>query len=423
MNQDRDIAWNDQGRLDGASELDRIHAAVVQKERIESDLRRSRVMEAVGALASGVAHDFNNLLYIILGYAELAQDSLPEEDPTRKFIDEIIVANRKASDLVKRLQSFSRGSDADLASRSIEQAVNRGVKSLRKSLPEGVEIVTEFDGSDAILQANESAVTHLSRILITNAVEALEGERGRISVSLKRKLLNTQEALGRLNLRPGPYLVLEVKDTGRGMETTTLDRIFDPYFTTKTEAKGAGLGLTMAFGIVRNHRGQIDVTSRFGEGTRVRIYFPLNRCGVNEDRSHLEGDERILLVDDDRLVCEIMKNSLEKLGYRVTLATSGHEAIGIVRENPAAPDLVVTDQVMPNLTGIEVARAIREIRPDLPVILCTGFSDSLQVDELAEAGIREMFLKPVVIQDLALAVRKHVKTVSDTIFRAAKNGV
>jgi PAS domain S-box-containing protein len=380
-----------------------------EKDQLEARLLQLQKIEAIGALAGGIAHDFNNILYPILGFAELMQEDLPPDSPFRMNVHEIISGAKRASDLVKQILTFSRGTNQDLMAISPRLMVKEAVKLARSTLPSTISIEQQIDPKTHLILADPTQIHHVVMHLITNAYHAMQELGGLLKVSLKNVDIK-EENSAFADLSPGPHVLLSVADTGIGISRVILDRIFDPYFSTKPKDKGTGLGLSIVFGIVKSYLGEIVVHSTLGEGTTVDVYFPavkaLPEVAVKEAVSNRGENERILLVEDEEQILRLEKQMLERLGYAVTAFTSSVDALKTFSADPAAFDLVITDMTMPWMTGERLNQEISMIRRDLPVILCTGFSEYMSAEKAEAFGMKGFLMKPVVKSELAEIVRK-----------------
>ncbi|MBN1103634.1 MAG: PAS domain S-box protein [Deltaproteobacteria bacterium] len=382
-----------------------------EKGRLEGLLRQTQKMEALGALAGGIAHDFNNILAAIIGHTEIAQLQIPEKSKAKKSLENVLRASERAKDLVRQILAFSRQQAQELKPVPLGSVVREGLKLLRASLPATIEMRHENEKEIGIVKADPTQIYQILMNLCTNAAHAMEENGGVLDISLEKAEIDAAFAANHAGMRPGPYLRMAVRDTGKGMVPETLERIFEPYFTTKDKGKGTGLGLSVVHGIVKAHGGAVMVESEPGKGTTVSVYFP--RIGHRPPA--LEQDlteplptcrERILFVDDEPELVNMTREMLQPLGYEVFSTTSSVEALRLFREQPDRFDLVITDLTMPHMTGDRLARRMLRIRPDIPIILCTGYSEILTEDKAREMGIQEFVMKPLIRNDLALNIRK-----------------
>ena len=375
---------------------------------LEDQLRQAQKMEALGTLASGIAHDFNNVLAAILGYIELARFDVGEENPARKSIDQIYKASNRARNLVSHILAFCRPSEQYKTPVFMQQIINESLEMLRATLPSSIEIRQSMTTKHFTIEADTTQVHQILMNLCTNASHAM-GEGGELFISLDVASYSELEMDGFHDVEPCKYMRLTVQDTGSGMSPEVKKRIFDPYFTTKEKGQGSGMGLAVVHGIVKAHQGFIRVESREGEGSSFAIYFPVSdqQAGwegdVYEEPDH--GSERILFVDDEPALAELGWAMLKRLGYNVRAFSDSEEALEHFKENPFAYDVVISDLTMPKLTGVAFVRELRVLRSDIPIIVCTGYSESLSADEISSAGIDFLLMKPIEIRELAASIR------------------
>jgi PAS domain S-box-containing protein len=382
---------------------------ITERKNLQMHLQKAQKMEAIGNLAGGIAHDFNNILSPIIGYAEILMEELPAKRPEHEYAQEIFIAGKRGSDLVKQILAFSRQSEPTFKPVHMQQVLKEVLKLSRSTIPADIKIVDDLKNDCKPVLADATQLHQIAMNLITNAYHAVEPAGGQITVRLKESHLTEVDADAG-NMEPGCYALLTVADTGCGIDPAIISRIFDPYFTTKEQGKGTGLGLAVVYGIVKKHGGDIRVQSTPGKGTTFEVLFPQIKkdClnAVLEKSEKLEnGSERILLVDDEEPIAKLEKQMLERLGYHVTMRTSSIEALAAFKARPDAFDLVVSDMTMPNMTGDRLAREMTSIRPDMSVILCTGFSERLNRKSARAAGIKGLLMKPVVRSDMARMVR------------------
>ena len=388
-----------------------VHTAkdISEQKKMEQQFRQAQKMEAMGTLAGGIAHDFNNILAAIIGFGDLAVADLPPGSRAGEDLNEVLAAADRAKTLVKQILSFSRQVERDQQPILIHLIVKEALKLLRASIPTTIEIRSEIDTDCGPVMADPTQIHQVLMNLCTNAYHAM-ADGGILAVGLKKGQNIPVDPLGRLGLPSSACVVLEVSDTGCGMDQNTVERIFDPYFTTKAEGKGTGLGLAMVHGIVVSHHGRITVDSEPGRGSTFRVYLPrlatgVTRTAMEKNEPCPTGDERILVVDDEKPVVRVTSLSLQNLGYRVVSFSSSEEAVAEFRSRPDDFDLIITDMAMPRMSGAQLTREVLLIRPDMPIILCTGYSESINDERARELGIRKFLLKPVVRKTLATAVR------------------
>jgi len=387
------------------------HQAEEARARLESQLQRAQKMEALGTLAGGIAHDFNNILGAIIGYSHLIRSDLPDASVPKENIGKVIKAAHRARDLVRQILAFSRQAAPERKPVRLAALINETLSLLRAGLPATIEIRRDLRaGNDSVL-ADPSQLHQVLMNLCTNAGHAMRERGGTITV-----LLDTVEAdpttIGTLpSLPASPCLRLSVSDTGHGIPPEILERIFEPFFTTKPVGEGTGLGLSVAQGIIKNHGGDITVTSQPGSGTTFHIFLPQapNASDSAHETTILRakgGNEHILFVDDEEALVDIATQRLARLGYRVTTFTDSQAALEAIKTSSATFDALVTDQTMPTLTGLALAREARQRRPDLPIFICTGYSETLHASELSALGRCETVMKPMDPDSMSVALRR-----------------
>jgi len=378
------------------------------RKSLEVQLRQAQKMEALGTLAGGIAHDFNNVLAAILGYIELARFDVDETSPARKSIDQIYKASQRARNLVGHILSFSRQSMHEKRPVFMQQIISESLELLRASLPSTIEIKQSMTSKMFPIEADGTQIHQILMNLCTNASHAMP-DGGTLSIVLDVVTFNELEAHGFVDLEPGAYMKLWVKDTGSGMDPEVKKRIFDPYFTTKGKGQGTGMGLSVVHGILKAHGGAVHVASEVGEGSSFYLYFPICKGRAGEEAVAVaglaKGHERILFVDDEPDLAELGMTMLERLGYTVTSVTDSQKALDLFTSSPDEYDLVVTDLTMPKMTGVPFARKVKSVRPDVPVIICTGYSDSVSAGDVSEAGIDYLLMKPLEIRELSASIR------------------
>jgi PAS domain S-box-containing protein len=382
-----------------------------EKEQLEAQLRHAHKMEAVGTLAGGIAHDFNNILAAVIGYAEMALTDVPRFSPIQDYLQQVLKAGHRAKDLVKQILSFSRMHKCqERVPLEIAPIVNEALKLMRASLPTTIEIRQVIDTETAVVLADATEIHQVVVNLCTNAAQAMEETGGLLEVSLSEVVVVPEASGVPKDLNHGRYLRMTVSDTGHGMDPTILDRIFDPYFTTKPIGKGSGLGLAVVHGIVKRHQGAIDLRSMPGKGTIFTLYLPMveSKASVQGDLDTPipRGNERILFVDDERALADLGQQMLEHLGYSVLTKTSSIEALQLFEAQPERFDLVITDYTMPQMTGATLAEEAMRVRPDIPVILCTGFTERITEEQSRDMRIAAFVLKPLNLRDMAQVVRR-----------------
>ncbi len=388
-----------------------IHRDITREVRLEADLQQARKMEAIGLLAGGIAHDFNNILAAIMGFTELSLLKISADSPIRENLDQVLKASERASEVVKQILTFTRQRVPERKLIGTVSIVCDTMKLLRSSLPSTIEICEDFTvkpGEDVVL-ADPGQINEVLMNLGANAGHAMKAKGGTLTVKLSR-VADVSRFPAHPGSKDGPHLCLTVSDTGHGMDSAVLERIFDPYFTTKGPGEGTGLGLSVVQGIVKAHGGAITVRSEPGQGAAFCVFLPLHEDSKAVDAKVSAplpaGNERILLVDDEKDLVVMCKEMLEMLGYCVTAKTSSPEALDVFRAKPDAFDLVITDMTMPHLTGKELTEKIIACRSDTPIILCTGLFDLISENQAKEAGVREFVAKPYEMRTLAGAIRR-----------------
>ncbi|MEW6521714.1 MAG: response regulator [Thermodesulfobacteriota bacterium] len=405
---------DEQGNITSALEvvvpINERKRAEKERREIEAQLRQAQKMESVGTLAGGIAHDFNNILTAVLGYADMVREELIPGSRTLMLQQEVINAGLRAKELVKQILTFSRQTEHDFKPLQLHLIIKETLQLLRASIPTTIEIRQDIHTCCGAVLADPTQIHQVMLNLCTNASYAMQGKGGVLKVSLQEIQIGPEDQLATLELQPGRYVQLAVSDTGAGIRPEDMEKIFEPYFTTKPANEGTGLGLSVVHGIVKSHKGRITVFSEPGKGTVFNLYFPcipvLDEKGEAAVAEPLPGgNEHILVVDDEEFVIKIVRFILENLGYRITATTSSLEALRLFEQQPADFDLVITDMTMPQLTGADLASKLLAIRADMPIILCTGFNELINEETARDIGIRVFALKPVSKKDLAEMVR------------------
>ena len=378
--------------------------------KYERQLQQVLKIQAIGTLAGGIAHDFNNILFPIVGYTELTMDEVSEDSVAHKNLEEILKAAHRAKNLVQQILTFSRQSDQERKPIKAQNIITETLRLLRASIPASIEIIHKIQDDCGHIMGDPTQIHQVIMNLCTNAYQAMQDKGGKLEVILTEIDVGYEEMIDKVGMQPGKHLRLLVKDEGCGMEASVLDRIFEPYYTTKEQGKGTGLGLSVIHGIVKNHRGDITVKSTPGKGTIFQVYLPLIE-DVDPDVEFestdgaIKGEERILLVDDEEQIVAMEQQMLENLGYRVTARTDSAEALKVFAEHPQNFDLVITDMTMPHMTGDQLAQKMLDIEPNIPVILCTGFNQGITEEKALAMGIQKFVMKPVVKKELATTIR------------------
>jgi len=380
-----------------------------ERAKLQAQLNQAQKMEAIGVLAGGIAHDFNNILGVILGYADMAREDAPPDSLFAKDLERVVSSAHRAKDLVKQILAFSRQSTVDRIPMKLQPIVKESLKLLRASIPSTIAIAADFQSHDGVVLADPTQVHQIVINLCTNAFHAMEQTGGTLSVTLKTVSIDAQSATAAGHISAGEYVVLTVSDTGTGIGPEIIDKIFDPYFTTKEIGRGTGMGLSITHGIISSYHGAITVDSILGQGSTFHVYLPIlheEAAESAESAAVLSGRGRILFVDDEELLVEMGKSMLERLGYEVSTSTGSAEALATFTADPEHFDLVITDQTMPEMTGTDLAIRMLAIRPDLPIILCTGFSQLVNEESAKAIGIREFALKPLSKASIGHLIRK-----------------
>jgi PAS domain S-box-containing protein len=383
---------------------------VTDRTRLEAQLRQAQKMEALGTLAGGIAHDFNNILTAILGYTELALVTLPAESPPWHHLQTVQQAGQRAAALVQQILTFSRRTEPERTPTQLQLLMQDTLRFLRATLPTTIALHQDLDARAGMVLADASQLRHVLLHLCTNAAHAMRESGGALHVRLEALRVPTEDVTATPSLGAGPYVRLTVQDTGHGMPPAIQERIFEPFFTTKGPGEGTGMGLAVVHGIIASHGGAITVESAPNHGTTVRVYLPasveLPVARVRPEAPVPHGRARILFVDDEQALADLGHALLTALGYEVVAVTSSLEAVAVFQAAPERFDLVITDYTMPQLTGEALAHALRGIRPTLPIILCTGFSETMTAERAQAVGIDAFCLKPVVLQELEQTIRR-----------------
>lgn len=382
---------------------------ITEQKELEARLQQAQKMESIGTLAGGIAHDFNNILAIIIGNTELALDDIPERERARFNLDEIRTAALRAKDVVIQLLSFARKTKLEQKAIKLIPVVKDSIKLLRATIPVSIDIRQNMTASSDTIFADPTQIHQIIINLCTNASHAMQETGGILGIKVKNVFFKEQSDAPHPDLLSGSYVKLTVSDTGQGIHPEVKDRIFDPYFTTKEVGKGTGMGLSVVHGIVNNYGGTISVESEVGEGTTFYVYFPVAEEEAMIETETIEkvakGNERILFVDDDNSLIYVCRYRLERLGYKVETKTNPVEALEFFRSNPDEFDLIITDMTMPQMTGDHLVKEILRIRPDTPIILCTGFSEKIDEEKAKRIGVSEYIEKPIDKRDFAIKIR------------------
>jgi PAS domain S-box-containing protein len=381
------------------------------REKLEAQLRQAQKMEAIGTLAGGIAHDFNNILSVIIGTANLLEfsDGLAEAD--RSGLQQILTAAERARQLVKQILTFSRLGEQQRLLVNLKPVVKETFNFLKATLPSSIEVRQSIHADVGAILADPTQMQQVLMNLCTNAAHAMESqETGVLEIGMEKAWIPPEQARFEPDVEPGEFVKLTVADTGPGIESWVRERMFEPYFTTKRTGKGTGLGLSVVHGIVKAHGGFIKVYSEAGKGTHFHVFLPVaegdGKTAALKDTRLPRGSETILVVDDEKALTDMAQLLLEHLGYRVETRTSPLEAIEAFRANPGKYHGVITDMTMPQMNGLNLSKKLLEIRADLPILLCTGFSDAANEEKARAVGIREFAFKPLALSDFAKTLRK-----------------
>ncbi|MBT3175430.1 MAG: response regulator [Desulfobacula sp.] len=394
----------------GAVIIEGLMEDVTQLKKIEARLHQAQKIKALGTLSGGIAHDFNNILSSVIGFGELAMEDAQPETLLYDNLNEILIAGRRAKDLVKQIMTFSRHDEQEKIQAPLNPMVKESIRMLRSTIPTAIEIRERISQTMLSIHANPSQIHQVLINLVTNASHAVD-ENGVIEISLEPITLDDSIQEQNTDLLPGRYAQIIVSDNGCGIAPEHLGQIFDPYFTTKDQDKGTGLGLAVAHGIVKIHKGQITAYSEMDKGTTFNVYLPLSNQAVplksNQPPEELPmGTEHVLIVDDEVPIVKMQKRHLSLLGYTVETQTSSLEALKIIRQSPDRFDLIITDMNMPNMTGEKLALSIKKIRPDMPVILCSGFSEKVNAKTADQMPVDGFLMKPMDQKKMTNLIRK-----------------
>ncbi|MFH1981402.1 MAG: ATP-binding protein [Pseudomonadota bacterium] len=396
--------------IEGAERLLSIAVNITEQRKYEMRLQNTQRMESIGNLAGGIAHDFNNILFPIIGMSELLVEDLPSGSVERENAEVIFRAGKRGSDLVKQILAFSRQSEQKKMPIRVQHILKEVMKLSRSAIPMNINITQDIQSDCPMVEADPTQVHQIAMNLITNAYHAVEPKSGEIAVRLRQVEIGSYEPDVE-KLLPGRYALLSVSDTGVGIDPAIMEKIFEPYFTTKEKDKGTGLGLAVVYGIVKDHHGDIRIYSELEKGTTFNVYLPImaqaeNAVSIEGKEKSPTGHERILLVDDEEAIAKLERQMLERLGYKVTMRVNSLEALETFKTKPDLFDLVISDMTMPNMTGDRLAREMITIRPEIPIIICTGFSERLDPVKAASIGVRGFLMKPIVKAEMAKTIRK-----------------
>lgn len=392
---------------------------ITERRAMQSQLHLARKMESIGTLVGGIAHDFNNILYMIMGNAELALEDVPAWNPAHDQLQEIKKAGSRAADIVNQLLNFSRKADQDLKPIDLIQVIDDALKFMRSSLPSNIIIGKHLPETETVIRADPAHIHQLVINICTNALQAMEGSGGVIDISVRTDFLPNDFSNKHPKLKSGYYAVIEISDSGPGIDPTIIHRIFDPYFTTKAFGKGSGMGLAVVHGIAKNHGGVVTAESPPGKGAVFTIHLPmLDDKGLPESKASEEipcGTESILFIDDEASIVNMNRQILERLGYQVDTRMNPEDALNLFQSRPQAYDLVITDMTMPQMTGVQLAERLKTLRSDIPVIICTGYSSLIDAKKASELEMDAYVMKPITKRAIATTIRSVLNKVRGAV--------
>jgi nitrogen-specific signal transduction histidine kinase/CheY-like chemotaxis protein len=382
---------------------------ISERKQLEEKLIQAQKMEAIGTLAGGIAHDFNNILSSIIGYTELSLYNVEKGTLLQSNLQEVLIAGQRAADLVKQILTFSRQTDQEEKPVQVKSIVKETLKLIRASIPSTIDIKQNIH-SDALVMGDSTQIHQVLMNLCTNAAHAMEKTGGVLKIDLLDVNLDSESISNHPDLKPGPYISLNVTDTGLGIHSNVMEKIFDPFFTTKEKGEGTGMGLSVVHGIVHSHGGTIYAYSEPGKGSTFKVFLPVIERYLKPedkiDRPIPTGTERILFIDDEPAIVKMGKQILESLGYDVTARNSSLDALDLFKEKTDRFEIVITDMTMPYMTGEDLAKKLMRIKSDIPVILCTGFSAGMDEKKAMDLGIRAFISKPIFKREIAETIRK-----------------
>ena len=408
-----DVRMESQGGNDSDGRLTQVRSVlwdITEQEKLRKRMQRMEKMEALGTLAGGIAHEFNNFLSVISINTESVLLDMEEASPPPNPLQAVLGAVKRGKDLVQQIISFSRQKPQERKPMKMSPAMEEGLKFLRNSLPANIEIQKDLAAEADTIVGDPTEVHQILMNLCSNASHAMREEGGVLGVKLTPVQMGAGEAAQYPGLKPGPYLRLTVSDTGRGIPPELMEKIFDPFFTTKKTGEGTGMGLAVVHGLVKSYGGAITVRSEPGRGSTFEVFIPRADSGpeprMSAARAFSLGNERVLLVEDEEIQLRSFEGMLQRLGYRVTSRRNGLDALAEFETHPDNYDLVITDQTMPKMTGVQLAKALLEVRPSIPVILCTGYSEIIDAEAAKELGVREFVMKPFSVAQFSATIRK-----------------
>ncbi|MGE0083730.1 MAG: response regulator [Desulfococcaceae bacterium] len=401
------IAW------DGNPAILAILRDVTLQHKLEEKMQQTQKMEAIGTLAGGIAHDFNNILGVIMGYTELSLRDIGNTETVKRNLGQVLKASERARELVGQILTFSHRSEQEFKPVNLNPIARETLKLLRASLPRTIEIRQRIHAENLTIFSTPIQIHQILMNLCTNAAHAMEEKGGILEISAEPFNISSDTQWQEHSLVPGDYVRITVSDTGCGIDKSIINKIFDPFFTTKGMGRGTGMGLAVVHGIVKSLKGAVHVDSQPGKGSTFEVFLPrilYKAASEKKGNIHLfTGNGRILFVDDEELLIEVGKQMLERLGYEVECCNDPVNALKIFRKDPAKYDLILSDMTMPRMTGDMLAREMLKIRPDIPIILCTGYSEHMSEEKAKDIGIKTMLLKPLDISRLALVIHQVMK--------------
>jgi signal transduction histidine kinase len=388
---------------------------IEEQKRLESQLLQAQKMEAIGTMAGGIAHDFNNILGAIVGYAELSTFKVDDGSKVYGYLQQILVAAERGKNTVSQILTFSRKNEPEKKPVHLEPIIDETLDLLKSSLPSTIKITKHLEHTTAAVIANPNQIQQVLMNLCSNAAHAMSGSEKQpvLEIELKEISLSPEQLVSFNGLKKGRYFKLSISDTGHGIDHAIQDRIFEPFFTTKGNNSHSGMGLAVVHGIVNSHGGEIKLESVPGEGAAFHVFLPAVKAAVQDEPDTIEiipaerrGEETILFVDDEIALVDVGEQMLRQIGYRVVSTTSSVKALEIFKQSPHKFHLIVTDHTMPNMSGVQLAKEARNIRPDIPIILCTGYTEYMDAEKAQEEGLQALLWKPYSRAEMSHTIRK-----------------
>ncbi|PKN76784.1 MAG: hypothetical protein CVU52_03265 [Deltaproteobacteria bacterium HGW-Deltaproteobacteria-10] len=399
------------GAIQTAQDITEQRRSQTEHENLQRQLIQAQKIEAIGTLAGGIAHDFNNILSGIIGYTELCMNAVQDQPKAANYLEQVLKSTDRAKNLVQQILTVSRQAEQDKKPLALSSVINEVTSFLKATLPATIEIRQFITAKHDLIMADATNMHQIIMNLCTNAGHAMKETGGILEIVLEEVFIDKKNARHYPPLAHKHLLVLSVRDTGHGIPKDMLEQIFNPYFTTKATGDGTGLGLAIVHGIVKDHEGKIRVSSEIGKGTIFKVFLPLLEMQETDQRNMDEtilerGREKILFIDDEQVIADVFKMAAEELGYRVHIETNPARGIEALRNNSESFDVVITDKTMPHMTGFDVAREIRMIRADIPIILCSGYHEHKDIDKITSLGISKYICKPIKIGAMSAAIRE-----------------